>query len=250
MNMFYASLKNELRKLRSRKKFFVFLIIEVLMCAIWILGSLAVTKISTGAITGTIMLSYLPMNMLSFLIQVYIPLIVFMAACDLFTGEFQDGTIRATFMRPVSRFKQYMSKIVAILILGIIYLGTLLILSAVIQGLVIRSLEGIPTAFLAYGLDIVPLFILVLFAGLVNQFSGNPSLSMVLCVILYLGLSIAGILIPQMSGLMFTGYLEWHNLWLGTTVPFWAMVPKLGLLLGYALIFGAGGYYFFEKKEV
>lgn len=250
MTLFNASLKNELKKLMSRKKFIVFLIIEILICAIWCLGTMVAGKVTGGTIGAGALLTNMPLNMLSFMIQIYIPLIIFMGACDLFTGEVQDGTVRATFMRPVSRFKQYFSKVLAILILSLVYMGVLFILTAVIQGVGAGNLSGLGTAFLAYLLDMVPLLILILFAALVNQFSGSPSLSIILCIILYIALALMGILISQTSGLLFTGYLQWHYLWIGTTVPFLAMVPKLGILLGYGLIFGGLGYYLFERREV
>lgn len=250
MKTFTASLQNEMKKLTTRKKFLVFLIIEIVICLLSSLVNLAISKASSGMIPTSLMLSNMPMSMLSFFIQIYIPLIIFMATCDLFVGEVHDGTIRATFMRPVSRFKQYFSKILAILILSGVYLMALFLLTTVIKAVTAHSMVGLGQNFLAYFLDLIPLIVLILFAAMLNQFSNSPSLSIVICVILYIALYIIGILVPIMSGLFFTGYLQWHNLWLGITIPFKAMITKMGILIGYGMIFGCVGYYLFERREV
>lgn len=250
---FTASLKNELTKISRRKKFLVLLIIEILICLLCGGVNYLIGKASAGAVSASLMLANMPMNMLSFFIQIYIPLMIFMAACDLFAQEVQDGTIRASFMRPVSRFKLYASKIAAITIMAVIYLSVLFVLTTVLKfagGGSLASSAGLIESFFAYFLDIIPLIVLILFTGMINQFLNSPSLSIVLCVIMYIGLYILGVLVPQSSGLLFTGYLEWHNLWLGVTLPVFSMISKIGLLLGYGLVFGCVGYYLFERKEV
>ncbi|WP_312091804.1 ABC transporter permease [Aminipila sp.] len=253
MTTFIASLQNELMKIFARKKFFVLLIIEILICLLSGGVNYLIGKASAGAVSTSLMLSNMPMIILSFFIQIYIPLMIFMASCDLFTSEVQDGTIRASFMRPVSRFKLYASKIAAITIMAVIYLAVLFILTTAMKlmgGAGIASATGVAESFFAYFLDIFPLIVVVLFAAMLNQLLNSPSLSIVICVIIYIGLYILGIVVPQASGLMFTGYSEWHNLWLGVTLPFMTMISKIGLLLGYGLVFGCIGYYLFERKEV
>ena len=54
---------------------------------------------------------------------------------------------------------------------------------------------------------------------------------------------------PSVGGLVFTGYLRWHNLWIGVTLPFLSLLPRIGLLAGYGLVFGCGGYLLFDRKE-
>ncbi|MBN7773425.1 ABC transporter permease subunit [Clostridium aminobutyricum] len=250
MKLFIANMQNELKKLSTRKKFLVFLIIEVVICIICGVINMAIGKASGGVVSSSLILANMPMAMLSFFIQIYIPLIIFMAACDLFSGEVHDGTIRATFMRPVSRGKQYFSKIAAIMILAAIYIVTLFIFTTIIKGVAAHSTEGLIDSFLSYTLDIIPLIVLVLFAAMMNQFSRSPSLSIIICIIIYIALYIIGIIVPLLSGLLFTGYLQWHNLWIGATLPFKFMISKMGILVGYGMIFGCVGYYLFERREV
>lgn len=253
MTTFIASLQNELMKIFTRKKFFVLLIIEILICILCGGVNYLIGKASAGAVSTSLMLSNMPMNMLSFFIQIYVPLMILMASSDLFASEVQDGTIRASFMRPVSRFKLYASKVTAITIMAVIYLAVLFVLTTIMKlvgGSGVASATGIVDSFFAYFLDIFPIIVLVLFAAMLNQLLNSPSLSIVICVIIYIALYILGIVVPQASGLLFTGYLQWHNLWLGVTLPFGAMLSKIGLIFGYGLVFGCIGYYLFERKEV
>lgn len=199
------------------------------------------------------MMSNMPLSMLTFFIQVYIPLMIFMAACDLFTTEVQDGTIRAEFMRPVSRFKIYASKVCAIGIMSVIYLALVFVITTALKligGGNTEAAASVLDGFLAYSLDLFPLAVLILFAAMLNQILNSPSLSIIACVIAYLGMCILGIIVPQFGVLAFTGYAQWHNLWLGVTLPFNAMLSKASLLLGYGMIFAGAGYYLFERKEV
>lgn len=249
MKTFTASLKNEWKKITARRKFWVFLIIEVLIClGAWGVNGM-LSKISGGVITSAVILGNLPLSMLSFFVQIYIPLLVLMTACDLFAGEAHDGTLRASFMRPISRFKLYMSKAAAVFCMAAVYMGVLFILTSAMKLVGVGSLDGVGESIMAYILDMIPLIVLILFVAMLNQFSSSPSLTMVLCIILYVGLYIVGILLPQFSGLMFTGYSQWHNLWLGVVLPLRSMLAKIGLLLGYSLVFGCVGYYLFERKE-
>ena len=72
---------------------------------------------------------------------------------------------------------------------------------------------------------------------------------MLLCLVCYIGLLVLGTYLPAVGGLVFTGYLRWHNLWIGITLPFFSLLPRMGLLAGYGLVFACGGYWLFDRKE-
>ena len=249
MMRFKASLKNELTKLKCHKKYTVLLLLSIALSAVWGILNFLAGQVKTLPITPVDTLSGLPMMLLGFFVSTIIPLIVFMAACDLFTGEVADGTVRAGFMRPVSRFKQYFAKVSAVYVVAVIYLGAIFVFSELFRLIAVRSGSGILTELASYALDCIPLIVLVLFASMVNQFLKSTSLSVILCIIIYMGLLAGGVVISQLSGLVFTGYMQWHTLWLGYGVPFGAMLPKIFILIGYGLVFSCVGYYFFERKE-
>lgn len=242
--------KNELRKIRARKKYYVFLILEILVCVIWGLISMLVSKVSGGVIDAGFMLAGMNMTTLGFFIEIYIPLIIFMTACDVYTGELHDGTLRAVIMRPISRCKQYFSKTAAIMTVATAYLVVLFVITTMMQLIGARSISGIFAAFASYFLDLIPMFVLVLFAAMINKFSSSTSLSVILCIIMYIGLYVFGLVVPQAGSLLFTGMLMWHNLWVGVMLPIGVIISKLGLLVGYGMIFGCIGYYLFERREL
>lgn len=248
MELFMSSTHNEFLKLLSKRKYFVFFLIEIAICVIAVLVEVAINKASRG----TFQIGYMDLSlaMLTFFITVYIPLVVFMAACDTFSAEIQDGTIRAVLMRPISRFKIYISKVAAVLVMSIIYLVSLFLVTTLLEAFFSQGIRNFWVSIGAYLLDIIPLFVVVLMAAVVNQVTKSSTLAMFMLILIYALLMVAGIFIPQLSGLLFTGYLQWHNIWIGQTIPFGAMLSKIGLLVGYAAVFLSSGYYLFERKEI
>ena len=88
-------------------------------------------------------------------------------------------------------------------------------------------------------------------ASLLQVMFNNKVVLMIvlLCVVCYVALVVFGTYMPSVGGLVFTGYLRWHNLWIGVTPPFLSLLPRIGLLAGYGLVFGCGGYLLFDRKE-
>ena len=108
-------------------------------------------------------------------------------------------------------------------------------------------MEGILTSLGACLLDLIPLAVLVLFFCLINQLV-RSSLTVLLCVVLYIGLLVMGTYLPRW-GLVFTGYLRWHNLWIGIALPFFSLLPRIGLSGGVRPGLGCCGYLLFDRKE-
>jgi len=98
-------------------------------------------------------------------------------------------------------------------------------------------------------LDMVPLAVLALMTIMINQLVKNSTFAMFLAIIVYIGLNVLGIYFSNLSGLVFTGYMQWHKLWLGAGLPISALFSKILLMLGYGLTFTAVGYYLFRFKE-
>lgn len=247
MQRYWAGTLNEMDKLLAKKKYYVFMIIEIAICILMLILDKLFARVSGGIITfGAADLSLM---MLTFFIHIYIPLVIFMASCDTFSSEFNDGTVKAILIRPATRFKVYFSKITAVMLLSLGYLAALFLTTVALELLFGEGLRSFWVSVGAYILDIIPLFVLLLMAVLMNQLTKSSSLTMFLLILVYVLLTVLGIFIPQLSGLLFTGYAQWHNLWLGQTIPFWPMVTKIGLLAGYATVFMSGGYYLFERRE-
>ncbi|MCI9465931.1 MAG: ABC transporter permease subunit [Ruminiclostridium sp.] len=249
MQQFIANLKNEGFKLAKRKKYWVFLILGCAVSMASALRLLIANYITDGMVSRESILGGLMNSNLFFVIIFFLPLMAIMASCDLFVGEESDHTIRFSLMRPVRREKLFFSKALAVFLLCAIDLAVIFVATTLTQLILGGGTGGIASSLGACVLDLVPLAVLVLFFTLVNQLAKSSSLTVLLCVVLYLGLVALGTYLPSVGGLVFVGYLRWHNLWIGTTLPFLPMLSRIGLLAGYGLVFACGGYLLFERKE-
>lgn len=249
MEKFVANLNNELFKLRKRKKYLVFLLLGCVLCVASALRLAVANYITGGAVSAETMLGGLTTSNLTFLLLGFLPLMAIMAACDLFVTEQADHTIRFSLMRPVGKGKLFFSKAAAVFLLCLVDLVVLYGVTALTQVFMGGGTGGLATGLLAYGLDLLPLAVLILFFCFVNQLVKGPGLTTLLCVVLYGGLLLVGTYLPAWGGLLFTGYLRWHNLWIGVALPFLSMLSRIGLLVGYGMVFACGGYLLFERKE-
>lgn len=249
MEQFAANLRNELFKLRKRKKYLVFLILGGIICVASALRVLVVTYLTDGEVSRQAILGGLMSSNLPFILLIFLPLMAIMAAGDLFVGEQADHTVRFSLMRPVSKGKLFFSKAMAVLVLCAFDLAVLYLVSTLAQVVLGGGTEGILTSLGACLLDLIPLAVLILFFSLINQMLRGSGLTVLLCVVVYIALLLMGTYLPAVGGLVFTGYLRWHNLWIGITLPFLSLLPRIGLLAGYGLVFACCGYFLFERKE-
>ena len=248
MQAFAASLQNELFKLRKRKKYLVLLIIASAICVVSALRVLIVNYLTDGGVSREAILGGLMSSNMPFVL-IFLPLMAIMAAGDLYVGEQVDHTIRFSLMRPVGKAKLFFSKAAAVWVLCAFDLAVLYLVSTLSQVCLGGGIEGIFSSFFACVLDLIPMAVLILFFALINQLVKGSSLTVLLCVVCYVALVVFGTYMPSVGGLVFTGYLRWHNLWIGVTLPFLSLLPRIGLLAGYGLVFGCGGYLLFDRKE-
>ncbi|MGP1570435.1 MAG: ABC transporter permease subunit [Eubacteriales bacterium] len=259
MNIFWMQFKNEMKKIVKHKKFTVLLLIEILICAGAGLSTYLIGKASSETIlVANFAFRGITLSMLSFFMQVYIPLIIIMNACDLFNLEFNDLTIKASFMRPISRFKIYFAKVSALFVSATIYIFTLFVVTNIIAkiggGLTrgsanLRNFDFIRDFFI-YFVDLIPILIFVLFVAMLMQIFKGATLAILLSIVICVLLNIAAILQPSLGVMLFTNYMQWHKLFFGIAVPFATVVNKLALLSGYTFIFAGLGYYLFERREL
>ena len=249
MEQFFANLSNELFKLRKRKKYLVFLVLGSAICVASALRVLIVNYVTDGGVSRQAILGGLMSSNLTFILLLFLPLMAIMATCDLFVGEQVDHTIRFSLMRPVGKGKIFFSKAAAVFLLCAFDLAVMYVVTTLTQVCLGGGGEGILTSLGASLLDLIPLAVLVLFFALINQLVKGSSLTVLLCVVCYIGLLILGTYMPAVGGLVFTGYLRWHNLWIGITLPLLSLLPRIGLLTGYGLVFGCCGYLLFDRKE-
>lgn len=250
MKQFLANYKNELIKLLSKKKYFVFMAIAAAICFMGVL----VSKIISMITKGTLMIapSAVSINMLRFFSEIFVPLMIMMAVCDMMATEIHDLTIKAVLMRPISRAKILLSKSCAAFSVGVAFLAVVFIVSTLVE-LLFGSAATVGSNFGAsaasYLLNMVPMFILTLLAVLINLLCSGPTLSMLLCIGIYAILKFCSFYVPTIGNIVFTSFMNWQQLWVGHTIPFHAMISKIGLLAGWGVVLFSGSYLLFDKKE-
>jgi len=244
MNTIRIGIINESTKLFKRSKYKILLICIGILCI-----ALGLISNFTGGLIN-VSLSNLPLNLLSILTTVLIPLVIFMAVADLFAAEQENGTIKAVITRPISRNEILISKMISILI----YVTSILIITFII-GLVMGIFFGrtqvinIPEIFIAYVVSILPIIPIIFLSILISQLSKSSSSSVMLSVLIYIIIMLLGIIFPSISSMIFISYTSWYKLFIGAQMPIKSILIIVGLLMGYSLIFFSGAYALFEKKE-
>lgn len=237
---------NELTKLRSRKKYFVLLILAAGIC----FGRIGVEQIFEKLSRQDVLNSNMIMEMFPFFAEIYVPLIIFMAVCDLFSQEMQDLTIKASLMRPITRFKLMSAKIFAAFTVGAIFYGVIFLICAILQGwLGSITAKYLIQSLLAYLIDLVPLFTAVLFSVLINMLAKTPTLAMFLTIVGYALMKYCNYFMPVLNNMLFTSYMQWHKLWIGSIIPLPALSIKIAIITGSSILLYTCSYILFDKKE-
>lgn len=248
--MFLASFKNELEKLFSRRKYLVFLILDAISCLLLAVAQVVAEIVADGAMDTSVLFDDMLVNGMSPYLAVFIPLMALLAAADLFSGEFHDLSIRVVLLRPVERWQIYCAKITAIFSLCVAFVFSHLIFLLAVKLIFSHTAGGAGYAVAAYLLDLIPMAVLVLLFAFLHQLVKSSGSAVAISVICYVGLVIIGKYVSFAGGLVFTEYLVWHGIWLGATLPIGVLLPKIGILLGSAIVLYCAGYYLFERKEI
>lgn len=248
MNVITANYFNELYKLRVRKKYIVFLILAAAICFFKVGISWILSAISHGEIV--MRSANIAMTMLPFFAELYIPLITFMAVTDLFCTEFHDNTIKFMLMRPISRWKIIVSKLMAASTICAVYYAVIFIVCTVLEfvfGTPNATLIG--AAGMSYLLDLVPMIVLALMTILLNMTTKSATLAMFLSIAVYAFMKFIYIFGNSFGSMFFASYMQWHKLFIGYTLPFGALCIRLGIVLGWIILLYTASYILFERKE-
>lgn len=246
MKSLILSTKSEFRKLLINKKYIVLTILGAVICLLRLGLNILVAKLSDGEVA---IKSNLIMEMLGFVIEILVPLIIFMAVTDLFASEAQENTLKASLLRPVTRFKVMTSKAVAVYALACVVTLVMFVICSVMQIVSGNSIGVIGVSFMAYVLDLIPLFGIVTLALFINVISKSPTLAMLMCIVVYVFFKYLNYFVSPMGQLVFTAYSQWHKLWIGSLLPFGAMLSKVGILFGSVLILYTLSYIIFDRKD-
>lgn len=241
------SIKKELYKLAHKKKYIVMLILALLALVIRYGLSYALTRLTRGQVT---IHTNLPLEILPLLTDLYIPIIMFVAVTDLIADEIREDTLKADFLRPMTRERLLFSKVIAVMLLSMAYMLVIYFAAALVQVITGGGYRHMGMTFGAYLIDIVPLVNIILLAVIVNLFTEKPALSMLLCLAVYAVLKYFSIYGGTASSVLFTSYLRWHSLVMGASIPVGALLGKFGIIFGTMLLFGSASAVLIERKSI
>ena len=237
---------NELQKLFLKKKTVVFLI---LMAVISFLPAFFVSAIQARIVFISLSSVSFPLITLSAAANFLLPLFIFMAASEVFPGEAADRTMKLVLIRPITRFKVYISKNIAVGIYAIINILVVFIVSTISFIALKLSAENIPRIFLSYFIDIFPILIFTIFACLIVQFFRSSSAALISGIFIFAAIKVLAILISGFNNIIFTSYLNWYPAWMAGTSLLLRNMNTLVMLTAYGVIFFTVGYYIFDRKE-
>jgi ABC-2 type transport system permease protein len=250
MHSLVANVINETEKQFWKKKTVFFLILSAL---IPIAGAALIASFQNKWGIASIAAADYPIMILGLFTSFILPLFVFMAAADSFAGEVSANTLKITLMRPISRFKIYASKHISLGIYTMLYLAAAG-LASVISGLFFNVKSGmgagILDAILAYTVTVIPFIALTCIAVLIAQFTRSGSGALIICILAYMGIKAAAFFLPQVSLYSLTSYMDWHVLWLSSSITMGKLANIFMFMAACSILCFTAGFYFFDKKEV
>lgn len=248
MNLIFITTKNEIIKIFSRNKTKVILFLEIILCIFMAILGASGNNFSVSGFS--ISLPNLPFTMLPIFTGAIMPLTIFMLVSDIFSHEFENNSIKAVLLRPVSRFKIFVSKNLAIIIITLLNLAVMLIVTVILRFIFRGELAGTQNAILSYFISIVPMTIFILMSSLIAVIIDNPSLTMFSCIGVYILLIAIKIVFSNISSALFVSYNSWYQMWIGSLVPVKMLINTILLLCSYMAIFFLLGFLIFDRKEV
>lgn len=247
MSNLKGSIINEIEKLLFKKKILGF---SLLMLAVSFLSAFFISIIQER-------LSFIAFNSISFPIVVlsimtnfFLPLFIFLSSSEIFSGEESDKTTKLSLTRPISRFKIFLSKNLALTALIVGNLILILLVSCVSALFLKLNIDSFPKIIFSYLIDIIPAIILALFASLIAQFFKNSSGALITSILLFVALILLSLFIKGFNNVIFISYLNWYSQWFTSGgSKFLSHLNLLFMLIAYGMIFFTLGFYFFDKKE-
>ncbi len=245
--MFKTAYQNELFKLLKKKKLTVGAVLTgaaVLLAALisFLVGNFAGVRIAGSASLPSLVLSVLSYTLL--------PLFIILVATDMFGGEMRDRTIKMAFLRPVTRWKVFMAKLLAMATYIALALGVTLFLSVLAAALTGAGKMAAGKILLSYLLTLFPLFVFAVYAACVSLIVKSGGGAFALSVFLYLVMLAMGVLVRGADSFLFTSAFGWHRLFSGAYINWGKVFRTILLMGGWSILLGGIGLHLFEKRDI
>ncbi|WP_248929950.1 ABC transporter permease [Paenibacillus hamazuiensis] len=247
MQRLYASTVNEAEKLlrQRRAKFAAIVTIAVPIIAALALDGL---RVSVGIDLGR----DFPLWMLNLFAATLLPLFLFTAVAETFTGEHAARTVKTLLLRPVARWKLFAAKMGAIALYMALLVGILWMVST-LTGLLLNAdatLRGLADNLQAYSAAFVALLSMSAIAAAIAQLFRSTTPVLACCVVLFVAAKVLPFVWPQAAVWSVFSYTDWHTLWIGSAVSAGKLAQVFVFLLSGGIIGYTTGSYLFEKQAL
>lgn len=249
MEGFKAALINEIEKLYKKKKILVAVIISLIFI---ILGQLSIVVLRNGFGLMGVSGSNFPLLILSIVANTILPLFTALVTIDSFSGEFSHNIMKIVLTKPITRFKFFAAKLIAIMLFILANLLFVMIFS-IIVGLIFNFnsfiFKDIIKIIISYFVTLMPMMVLsliiILFTNIIKSSIGVFFISIFIFIIF----KALELILYKYSGLFFTSMLNWYSLWIMDNIPVYKVLRQFILMLSYDILLFTGSYYLFDKKD-
>ena len=239
------SVSVELNKILIRKKYYLLLLIELILTAATVLF----TSVNGFAIHGfSIDLPGIPYVILNALTVFILPLIIFMLCADLFTNEIETGMLKAVLLRPINRFSVFLSKIMAVTVYVLLHLMAVCAVILAIKA-ILRSPADMFSLPAAFGVTILPMMAFTAYSTLISLLVGNSSFAMFVSMAIYFIIQGVTVVSAPLGAIFFTSHLNIYRMVLSGSPP--AALPNTLLLIAaYIILMSVASFWLFDRKEL
>lgn len=195
----------------------------------------------------------MPINVLQAAAFIIMPVFIFLITSDLFSGEFNNRTIIGTLVRPITRSKVYLSKVLSVIVFIIGFLAITFIVSfmaSFLGGSISEIIERFPINLLVYLTAIVPMALVIVMTAFTAQFFKSSGSTIVIMILSFIGFFIFGLLSELFRTISPVTYIDWYNNFDRGSYDLQNIIKELMFILSYGIIFLSTGLYLFTKKDV
>lgn len=236
MDKLMAAIRNEWDLAWLKPKNYIFLTLTAVMSPL--IGWL-ILQMNDAAGILPLLPTQLPMASLYILVNLYLPLILFMLTAE--GLAFQPQRLKAWFLRPVRRWKLYLGRTAVISGILVLHLAVGFVTSFG-TGWVLEGEAGDWSGqLLAYGGSIFPLLLWVAVSSFAAQWFKSPSVVQALLILAYAAAALAAFLFPEwLAALSPARYHSWYEAGSGSGAAALRLFGFLYLLGGTVLFFVLG----------
>ncbi|HEY9061024.1 MAG TPA: ABC transporter permease [Pseudobacteroides sp.] len=244
-----AASVNEIERLFKKRKAIVAIIISIIAI---ILGQLVVVGIRFGIGSRAADKAEFPLLVLFIFVNAILPLFTALVSIDIFAGEFSQNTMKIAILRPISRLKLFLSKIVAIAFFVFMNLLVVMSLSTLI-GMLFNpgniSFMHMLKIVSAYLISIFPVLTVALMVVFLANLFKNGTAAFFASTIVFLGFKVLEFLFGSYKIMFITSMLDWYSRWTGD-ISVQIVTREFLIMLACSLMAFSGGFYLFDKKEL